>query len=629
MKTNFYINNEQIKEPNNWAELGIELNFDKDEPNAAVSINRWDMGVGANNSKDSAKKSLAHIIGGLSGGVGVFEGAPFRIELEDAGQRLDLFKGYLDFTTAQIDCELVSVDAIEEGGIDWLNANADSVTFEYLYEETNLLNSSDFVAVPYVINSIPKTGEAFMMTLTAFVVIQTVKQEVEALQEMSIETSNPISAIAGILKIALRVIYIATLLVTIVKLILDALNLIIQPVKYHKGMFVKDLCEIGAKHFGMTFKSSILQTAPFNKLFILPNQYDLEEDNNNGLLGFLKPKPEQLGYYSGTYGDLLRTLKVMFNAKLIVQNGVIQLERRDYNPNIPTYELPNIEKNSYRLNTNDFISNIYIEFLTDLNDKNTINRYDGTACQITTLPKKIINKGMVLSKGYNRRSVPFALGKVKTELTAPENILKFLAKGFDPVVGVLVKLINKIIDLVNGIIKAIKKLIRAINLLPRVNIEFDPKPIKKIKYTPLADLIENRKGMLILENDLVSSPKIFLLDQRANDRYNKPSSNNSSVVNATYLWKNYHYIDSFDRVVYPNTNQYKIYEVENVPFCFEDYLKVRQNNRIFDNGKTGVIDSLSWNIFEQTANIRYRINEIYTNNLYTKVIDSKKSNPFI
>ena len=77
------------------------------------------------------------------------------------------------------------------------------------------------------------------------------------------------------------------------------------------------------------------------------------------------------------------------------------------------------------------------------------------------------------------------------------------------------------------------------------------------------------------------------------------------------------------------TNQYKIYEVSSVPFCFEDYEKVRNNNKIIDGEKEGIIDSLTWNIYNQTADIKFRINEIYTKNLKTKVITSKKSNPFV
>lgn len=629
MKTNFYLNNTQITEPNNWAELSIELNFDKDNPSAQVGINEWDFGVGGYDAnKDGAIINNTHINNGLTGGVGIFEGLPFRIELEKGGVYYDLFDGYIDLTQSLIYCELVNGQAVERGGIDWLNQVADSVSFEYLYEETNLLNDSDFVPVPYIINSIPKAGEAFLLLLTAFVSTKAIKDEIQLLTEMSIETSNPVSAISGVLKIALRVIYIATLIVTVVKLILDAIKLIIQPVKYHNCMYAKDLLRIGAEHFGLEFKSSIFERAPFNKLIIMPTQFNLA-DQNDGLLGFLRKEDAAGGYYNGTFGELLRSLKVMFNAKVILQDGVLTFERRDYNVSTPTYELPQLERNGYNINIDDFKSNIYIEFATDLNDRNTIQQYDGTAAQIQTLPKKVINRDMVLAKGFDRRSIPYALGKRKEKFTVPEQIIKALAKVIDPIVGALIKVVNAIIKVVNAVIKAIKKLIRAINTLPRIKIKFDPKPIKQIKYTPLGELIDDRLGMLMLENDFVSAPKMFLIDEQSNARKTNLRADNTTIVNANYLWENYHIIDSFDFSIFASTNQYKIYELSDVPFCFEDYEKVRRNNKIIDGEKEGIIDSLTWNIYRQTADIKFRINEIYTKNLETKVLTGKKPQPFI
>jgi hypothetical protein len=319
----------------------------------------------------------------------------------------------------------------------------------------------------------------------------------------------------------------------------------------------------------------------------------------------------------------------MFNAKVLLSNGVLTFERRDFNTSSPVYELPTIEKNGYRTNADEFLSNIYLEFATDLNDKNTIQQYDGTATQITVLPKKIVNKRMVLTKGFERRSFPFALAKRKEELTVPEKVIKALAKVIDPVVGGLIKIVNGIIKVLNKIIKTIKKLIKAINTLPGIKIKFDPDPIKPIKYTPLGDLIDNRIGMLMIENDFISTPKMLLIDEKNDPLNTKLSSNNQSVVNSLYLYNNYHYIDSFDSAVYSDTNQYKIYEIENVPFCYEDFLKVKNNNRLLDSGDEGEIDSLSWNIWEQTANIKFRINEKYTDNLYTKIINAKKSNPYV
>ena len=66
-----------------------------------------------------------------------------------------------------------------------------------------------------------------------------------------------------------------------------------------------------------------------------------------------------------------------------------------------------------------------------------------------------------------------------------------------------------------------------------------------------------------------------------------------------------------------------------VPFCYDDYLLVKNDNELRDGDATGRIDSLTWNVEAQTANIKYRINELYSDNFKTKVIDSKTGNPLI
>jgi hypothetical protein len=625
MKVIPYINNTIINDPNNLAELSIDITFDNTENVQELSITSWEIGVGASGN-DGALLANNHILSGLTTGVGALEGQPFQLDLEKAGQIIRLFDGYLDLSDAEISCNRVTAPAIEDKSLEWLTEVFDSVTAEFLYFDRKITDD-DFISIPYVINSIPKTGESFMMLLTAFIVTDTIKREIQALKDMSVETTNPISAIGGVLKIALRVLYIATLLLTIVKLILDAVRLIIQPVKYHKAMYVRDTCRIFAAYYGLQFKSSILDDPTWSKEVILPPSYGLPEDND-GLFGFLKPSSEQRGLFNGTFGDLLRILIEKFNAKILVVDGVLYLEREDFTLSNDIYELPPVEVEEYRLNADEFVSNYYISFLTDLNDKNTIQQYNGTSFQSFTSPLKIVNSGMVLTKGFAKRNIPLALGKEKTELTATEKILKAYATVLDPIVGALIKLVNGIINIVNAIIKAIKKIIDAINKLPGVNIKFDPKPIKAIKWTPLKDLIENRIGMLMLENDFVDTAKFLIIDKKSDARYTKLAPQNRTHLTGKYLFDNFHFTNSFDPAIYPLTKQHKLYRTEEVPFCFDDYLKVRRSNFMRFNGQNGRIDKISWNVNKQTANIDFRINEIWTRNLITKNLTSKMGNSF-
>ena len=109
---------------------------------------------------------------------------------------------------------------------------------------------------------------------------------------------------------------------------------------------------------------------------------------------------------------------------------------------------------------------------------------------------------------------------------------------------------------------------------------------------------------------------------------NRLNTDNITVLSAENLYKKFHYINSFVPTDVADTNgsdltpqlhnQWKIYEFENVPFCFADYLKVRNDNKIIFVDKFGLVESIDWNIFEETANIRFRVNELYTLNLENK-----------
>ena len=113
MNVQFYLNDVAVNPPANWQSLLIELNFDKDAPDARVTINDWDW---IRENSDTINTWIAE---GLTGGVGVFEGMPFRIELEEAGTKEILYNGYLDLSTSQIQCNQVTATAKERLSIDY------------------------------------------------------------------------------------------------------------------------------------------------------------------------------------------------------------------------------------------------------------------------------------------------------------------------------------------------------------------------------------------------------------------------------------------------------------------------------------------------------------------------------
>jgi hypothetical protein len=617
MKVKTYINNVlSVAPPQNHDEVEIELNFDRDKDTftQTVTVNSYDY------VKDLNDVIINVIDGGLTGASpGIFEGIPYKIEIESGTDIQKPFDGYIDLTDdAEISCNKTIAKVVEKSSIDWLNEVADSFTFEYLFKETGEITTADFYWMPYVLNSVPNYKEAAISLLSVGFIEQQIEAAIEKIAELGVEMANPFEAssiVRAVLFVAFLIILIASLIVLIKTIVL----LIIQPVKYHAGMMAFDLCQKGAEHLGYTFASpDILETTDLKDLFILPqkpaNQVNPSE---NKILGFTTPSITQEGYFKGTYGDLLRGFKEMFDAKIIVTpDKKIFLVKQNYSISAPVYQLPDLYQPFYSFNTNEFNANYLIEFATDLVDKNTIQNFTGTICQAICKPNSIVNPEMVLMKGIKQVSIPFALATRKETLTVPEEIIDAFLDVFDVIINGLIDAVNVVIDVYNSIVKVLNKIIDALDFVG-INVSWEIPTITNIPAVNLSGLIDNRIGMLVLEIDSTSQPKVFLMVRGSASKFNKVYTTNRDVIAASWLYDNFHISNSFvPSVAYPNGNQYMKKSFEKVPFTFQNYVDVKLNNIIFDfTGNIAIIDYLKWNIEKQKAEMRVRFSQKYTNNL--------------
>ena len=620
MKTRFKLGGAYIEPPANAKELSIQLNFDKDAPTAQVSINKWrfvrDNAGTIQNYIDGGLLVAPTLYGGDAGSSnGIFEGLPFQIEVEHNGTTDLVFDGFLDLTDdVEVSCNDITASAKEVHKIDWLNETADSVDFQYLYDTFPSYFTDKFISIPYVINTIPKGLETLMALLSTFVVVQELRRAVLDLQAFVSEIGNPFAAISSILKLVGYIIYLIALIVSLIELVLQIVNYLIQPVKYHAAMYVRDLLQIGAAHFGFTLQSSIFldKDSPLYRLVILPEKYQNPEFE--GIFGFLSPNDvDARGFYKGTFGQLLREVKNMCNAKIVIDNlsnpsnPKLIIERWDYDlfPQT-TYQLPDLRNDWNGFNANEFKSGYYIKFVTDINDKNTIDKYEGTSYQITFQPKTKAAVGMSLFKGYETIAIPFALGKRKTSLTWVEQTIQVFLEVFDFFANIVVSAANLAILGINAILGAINQLVKFLRTFG-INIPFHAESITPIPPFSAGDLMSDRIGMLMLENDFVDVPKMFLI----NEGSQPIKTDVDEGLTAKYLWENFKFINSF-QTINGKHNQMLKYSHDKVPFCFDDYEKIKLDNRILTNfGEVGYIDSLEWNVYRQDAKIKYRVNKLY------------------
>lgn len=613
----YYINGDEVN-PSNHQEVSIQVNFDHDSgsPTPSVSTNKWTF------VDNDAKILNDHIDTGLNGGVGIHEGVPFKIQLTNGNKSL-AFDKYLDLSADDtiISCDEIEVGSVDYANIDWLNSKADSISMAYLQEQTSLLPRSKAIAVPYIINSIPNYKDAMICSISIFVMEQAIEKAISEMTGTAAATGGVFNAGGEVLRAIAQIAYIILLLLALIKLIKDLIDLIIQPVKYHAVMYVLDQVKAGCAFLGLEFKSTILEAEPLSRSVILPEKYrNPKMSSNSKLLGFdIFNRQEQNGYYNGTLGDLLRELKKIFRAKLVFEGNVLRLEKQNYKAvNSASYTIPDILNTKYTTNASKIVSNYLLEFSVDFEEKNTIQEYSGTILQAITQPKIVSNPKLNLIKNFERNTIGFALAKVKTELTGPEEAVKDFFKVIDKTLGVLIDAVNALIALAKKVVELVNKIIKAINTLPGVDIKkISTSKLKPIKKPNLGGIINDRIGMLLLETDVVTTPKIFILKKGNKDRQNIIDSANSTIYNARWLWDNFHNeISHVPTTSNQNGNQWIQKSIENVPFTFDDLLKVINNVPIFDAlGNVARVITLDYNIWEQLANIKYEINKKYTDNL--------------
>ncbi len=602
------INGIETNDPLNLQDLFIELDFTKGTVSQQVSINNWEFGLGERKDIQDAYTIIKQWV---DNGVGVFEGVPYQIYIKYKTTEYLLFDGYLDLTTAIFDTKTVKCDSYVSGGVDWLSEVSDSKTFQYIYEAEYNKTGFDFIPVPYVVEEVYNPLELIVASVTTAFVTSQIIEQIQAIKEMISE----IEALDwhSIGKIAQRVAYIATLLPTIINFINN--YVILDELRYHAVMKVRDLLNIGCNSYGLKFTSSLIDDleSQGGSLCIMPEKRDFSlTKNNNGLIGYLRKNDMGVGYYNGTLGDLLTTLRDILNAEIRIIGDTLYLESVS-TYGVSTFEIQNIENQEYRYNTEELYSNYLVSFAVDTNDKYTIQNYKGTSYQAFTTPITVIDKKKVLTKGLKEVQCRWALANIKTRLTPKEKIYDAFYKSIGAIIDSLIAVINTVTAIVNAAIKLINKIFKVLNGLG-LNLKVNVPVIPKIPKTRLGQTIQNRLGMLVMESDFVYTPKIMLLDIKSKERNTKPHANNRVVLNANNIYTKYHKTQEFSGVV---NNQHIIKKTDNYPLVFTDYEEIKNNSNIV-NGK---LLTCKWNPIREIASIEWKEPYTYTTNLKTEYFE--------
>lgn len=619
----------------NYRDIEIEVVFD-DNNKPKVNIGNLEFVGEARKLLDKWFKA------GLTGGYGVFEMPPFGIiacNIRVLNGGVDLHNCSTEFT-----CDQINAPIKEVGSADFINETARSFSFSYLASgDKNVkagaeITRSDFIQVPYVINSIPQYDQILIAGLSFFILIKelkgAIKDTASAIADLT-GNANPLTLtalVAAIIKIILYITYIIFIIIALIDLLEMIFDNLIQPLKYKKGMRVIDLMEKACIQLGIKFSSSILR-GDYIDLAIVPRKTSniTSSKITHSLFGALTGITYQTkdyddannatsaGYYEGTFADLIIALSDVFNAKATLVNGILYFERIDYFKKFAGYTLPNINYGMHSTNACELPSNYYLTFALDDIDANTYDSFEGTSCQHIATPNIQLFQKNLTPGGLVEKRVSFARAKMKTEFTAVETIFVEIYNIVDTIYGFVINFLNGIVGVINKFIKLVNAILKKSGIHIPVIPSFNAFP---------ANPLYLRIGSMLLSSDFIGVPKLLLLDGS-----NHVSIDNDVKTSARYLIDNYHFInfilsnvDSNGNARNPNEhNQYYIFNDKDIPLCCSDFTHVLNSNyaNTIDN-RIAKIDSLIWNPSKETAKITFRIKEKYTNNIHeTYIIDGK------
>ena len=604
-----YINNRKVNNPINNDDVALEINFQPGNNDVSLSTFSFEW------AEKEAKILTHYLKDGVSGGRGITMGLPHRREIVENGKILNVLDGYIDLSSAQWDRDLVTADTKERAGLEWVTEVADGIDFQTLYQ-TGFLTDNDKVFVPYVISSVPNYKDIMITTLTLVSIGVYIQQSIVTLRASGAEAGTYIDSIGGIITLIAQIIYAILLVISIVKLILDLIALVISRVKYVASMSVNRQIEAACNYLGLKYSSAILQDTTFKRLHIIPEAFAPPVTQaNDKIKGYLfGNKIEQTGYYTGTFGDLLRRITGMFNLRIVSSAKGLELlpmlkPLTSANFTIPDYYIP-----QFTTNASNLVSNLQLRFETDMVDLNTIDNYKGTIMQAQlthpSLSKR--ERKLQLLKGFNQVSFGFSRAIRKEKLTQPEEALDTLLDVIGAVVGALIKAANAVVGLVNRIIQELRNIKRILGRIG-IDIKLDFDPIGTIEDPNLGELIDNRIGMMLLDQDQIGNAKIVLLDVNADMKKTKISVDNNAQLNALNLYNIFHKSKSF--APGKESAQRYIYNVPKVEMNLNDVLTVMDEGNVRFKNKIMEVVSCSWNSGTRLADFVVNERKNYTTNL--------------
>jgi hypothetical protein len=500
--------------------------------------------------------------------VGLFEGLPYEVQIGPS----NFIKYYVDFTQGYIEKDIeAEINLKLRNAHDNFFDQAEGLTFEYL---STLLNF-DLKDIAYQIQPQDAIGQSISLSLAIYSISVSIADQVRQVNQTATEfiaiAGYGFSAIGKIieagLKLAISIVYLAILVFQAKKLIERLIEINFPKVRYLKACTVIELLQKGCANLGYSFSSTILEN-DYKNLMIIPIplnkgkkkwfevfQNELNQSFNKGFPTAQDTTP--------TLASLLSAMESQFNAKVRVFDGIVQLERWDFNLNLANQQISSSlvlqaeAQNRFEYDFSRLFKRYLISFQTDYSDLNTIDYFENSNAEYSLERSNVVNQDLNLIKGLTTVNIPFSRATPKTKQT-------WLEKRFSD--------LYKIIDKLAG------------TNLSKKSAEL---------------------GIIQISSQFFSISKLIIFDG-----VKKVSPNENSLLSPTVLWDKFHYINN------PLEYQFIIKREVNVQMSSSEFERLINKNYAVIDGLQCEIINLQFFEAQNKGIISYKEpKNIFKNNL--------------
>jgi hypothetical protein len=572
----FVIDGQQVNAPVEWQSIEALATFDKEAVQANISLSQLTF-VNA-----EATKILDYITQGLTGGVGIFEGLPIKIDVHNQSLTQVAFDGIIDLTdnlqiierSNKVICKIKLRDEIVA-----LEEKLQALSFGYL-ESQGEITQADYTKIDYIVQKqlnfievITTSITLYMLSKELITMIEKIPKDIGNISAHFTDVPpNPSgSLVYTIVVAALDVVYAGLILAAIVKLGTNLLTQLIPVKRKARTIKFKTALTKVCSHLGYGFQTNI---PDLDVTYYVPSNYNWDQTDNKGLFAAWKgtakgiPSSSDYGYNCAEFFELAKKL---VNGKYAIIGNNICLYNVDdaFWVQQSTYTLPSVLDKTKTFNTAELVANRLLSFDVDFSDEWTINNYQGTSYEV------ICNA--IATNNVKNKNVK-GLEEIRFGVCLASR--KYLPNPFEATLLEIAQVVDNMINYFGG-------------------------------SSNFQSQIQTSIGLMIIGDNNYTKPKVVKCDS------------NLRLVprtqwGAKYIYNTYYTGRSFVGTV--NSQQYygqkEVYTGVKVPFSLADFVALVNNSYgHLPDGTPVKITSCKYRFSADSATVDYFIRKPYTKNL--------------